>query len=196
MWTIASPTSVLVSMQLGEHEEERRQQRLVGDDQRQQQEDEDEFLARHREARQRVAGGDRQHQAKTIVRNAVAAAVEEIGRQTRLIAPKPLVAVEAEMVGEIGRRDRGGLGRSSSARPRIERTSGASMNAQMRQADGADEVLAPAAPRRREPGPRVAARAVRDRRLGAHQLAAAGQDHWTMVKTRMMTARISDSAAP
>ena len=50
--------------ELGEHQEERRQQRLVGDDQAEEEQEEERFLARHGEARERVAGRDGQREAE------------------------------------------------------------------------------------------------------------------------------------
>ena len=47
-------------LQLREHEEDRRDQRLIGNDQRKQQEDEEDIPCRDREARQRIAGRNRQ----------------------------------------------------------------------------------------------------------------------------------------
>ncbi len=50
-----------------EHEEDRREQRLVGDDQGEEQEDEEELLARDREARQRIAGGNGQRRGRRAI---------------------------------------------------------------------------------------------------------------------------------
>ncbi len=45
VWTMASPTSELVQLELHEHEEQRREQGLVGDDQAEQQDEQKIFLA-------------------------------------------------------------------------------------------------------------------------------------------------------
>ena len=112
-------------------EEDGSQQRLVRNDQRKQQVDEDEFFARHRKARQCVAGRDRQKKAKGDREERGAAAVHEIGGQTGLIVPKFLIAFETEMMGKVVS---GGIAAASDAvfsDAEIDRTSGANMTAQI-----------------------------------------------------------------
>ena len=71
------------------------------------------LLPRHREAGERVAGGDGQHKAEDDREERRGGAVEEIDRQAVLVVPELRVAVEAELVGEVGRRDRRLLDRAS-----------------------------------------------------------------------------------
>ena len=203
MWTIASPTSVLVSFSCREHEEDRRQQRLVGNDQGEEQEDEEELLAGDREARQRDSRpGMVRSRQNAIVRNGDPAAVEEIGRQALLIAPEPLVAVEAELVGEIGRRYRRRLLRRLQRRRHREDERRQHDRAD-RQADGAEQVSGAAAPddasnERSAMPPESAARlgAQCRYRRGAHAWLRRVSTICTTVQASTITARMSESAAP
>ena len=147
---MARPTDGVGQLQRGEHEEDRRDQRLVGDDQGEEQEDEEQLLARDREAGERVAGRNGQHEAEDDRQERRGGAVEEVGRQAVLVVPQLDVAVEAELVGEIGRRDRrllhGRLQRRDDGqhqRRQHDRANG--------HADGADQIFraAPPRPRRR-----------------------------------------------
>jgi hypothetical protein len=88
----------------GEQQEHRGQQGLVGDDQGQQQDDEDHLLARDLEPGQGVGGRHGEGQGEGDRQQGRAQAVEQVGGQALLVGPEPLVAVQAEAVGQVGRR--------------------------------------------------------------------------------------------
>ena len=197
VWTIARPEQRVGQLEAGEHQEHRRQQRLVRDDQGQQQEDEQELLARDREARERVAGRDRERERERDRQQRRPEAVDEIDRQPGLVVPQPLVAVEAELVREVGRRDRRRLGR------RLERREDRQHDRRQHHradgdAEGGGQVPVPTRPRTaatRRGAPGVGPPSLPGH-VGAHAWLRRVRIIWMTVNARMISARISDRAAP
>ena len=70
------------------------------------------------------------------------------------------------------------------------------MTAQRATQIAADEVPVPARPNRAGQAPLAAGSGTRRDRLGAHRRLRRVRASWTIVKTSMIAARISDSAAP